>query len=285
MIAGDTQDAIPNGSSGRLELAGRVVNDSNPFFARVMVNRLWQHHFGRGIVATPDNFGLTGEPPTHRELLDWLATEFRSSGYSIKHMHRLMLLTNAYQRSSVASAEVREKDPANKLLSHMPVRRLEAEEVRDSLLAVAGTLDEKMYGPSIPVYLSPFMDGDRRSRPAPGPLDGANRRSIYINIRRNFLPDSLTVWDYPAPISTFGRRNSSLVPAQALFLMNSELVTLQARRWADRAPSIKGMYLEAFGRPPKPAEAAAGRKFLAAGHPLADYGHVLFNTTEFVFVR
>ena len=166
----------------------------------------------------------------------------------------------------------------------MAVRRLEAEEVRDALVAVSGTLDEKMYGPSVPVYVSPFMDGDQRSRPEPGPLDGAGRRSIYINIRRNFLPDSLTVWDYPAPISTFGRRNASLVPVQALFLMNSELVRLEARRWAEQAPSVEQMYLEAFGRTPTSAEMAAGTKFLE-GHSLADYAHVLFNTTEFVFIR
>jgi len=284
VIAGDTQDPIPSGTSGRLQLAERVVNDSDPFFARVMVNRIWQHHFGRGLVATPDNFGLTGEPPSHPELLDWLAAEFRDSGYSIKHMHRLMLLTDAYQMSSAASPQANEQDPANKLLSHMPVRRLEAEEVRDALLAVAGTLDAKMYGPSVPVYISPFMDGDKRSRPLPGPLDGAGRRSVYINIRRNFLPDSLTVWDYPAPISTFGRRNSSLVPAQALFLMNSELVTLEAGKWADRTPSIEQMYLEAFGRAPTASEQTAAREFLAS-HVLSDYAHALFNTTEFVFVR
>ena len=284
VLAGDAQDPIPTSTSGRLQLAGRVVSDSNPFFARVMVNRLWQHHFGRGIVATPDNFGLTGEPPTHLELLDWLASEFRASGYSIKHMQRLMVLSSAYQMSSGASPEALEQDPANKLLSHMAVRRLEAEEVRDALVAVSGTLDEKMYGPSVPVYVSPFMDGDQRSRPEPGPLDGAGRRSIYINIRRNFLPDSLTVWDYPAPISTFGRRNASLVPAQALFLMNSELVRLEARRWAEQAPSVEQMYLEAFGRTPTSAEMAAGTKFLE-GHSLADYAHVLFNTTEFVFIR
>ena len=210
-------------------------------------------------------------------------------------MQRLMVLSEAYQRASAPRAEdaafLQEQDPANKYLSHMPVRRLEAEEVRDALLAVAGTMDETMYGPSVPVYLSPFMDGDVRSRPPGGPLDGAGRRSVYINIRRNFLPDSLTVWDYPAPISTIGRRNSSLVPSQALFLMNSALVTLEASRWAERAAFIEDpeiriseMYLEAFGRPPAASEIAAGERFLAS-HTLADYAHVLFNTTEFVFVR
>jgi hypothetical protein len=291
VIAGDAQAPIGPNSSGRLELAERTVNDSNPFFARVMVNRIWQSHFGRGIVATPDNFGLTGEPPTHLELLDWLAEEFRDSGYSIKHMHRLMVLTSAYQQSSLASAEAKEEDPSNKLLSHMPIRRLEAEEVRDALLAVAGTLDEKLYGPSIPVFVSPFMDGDRRSRPASGPLDSAGRRSVYINIRRNFLPDSLTVWDYPAPISTIGRRNSSLVPAQALFLMNNELAAHEAQLWASRIESISDpqkqitqMYTEAYARPPETGELAAAQKFLA-GHTLADYAQVLFNTTEFIFIR
>ena len=284
VLAGEAQEAIPAGIGGRLQLADRVVSDGNPLFARVMVNRLWQHHFGRGIVATPDNFGLTGEPPTHRELLDWLASEFKASGYSVKHMQRLMVLSRAYQMSSVTSAEASEKDPANRFLSHMPVRRLEAEEVRDALLAAAGTLDLNMYGPSVAVYLSPFMDGDRRSRPEQGPLDGAGRRSVYINIRRNFLPDSLTVWDYPAPISTFGRRNSSLVPAQALFLMNSELVRLEAKRWAERKPKVEEMYLSAFGRAPTSEESGVAEGFLRT-HTLEDYAHALLNTTEFLFIR
>lgn len=289
-IGGDDQPAIGKATSGRLELAQRLVDEANPFFVRVMVNRIWQQHFGRGIVATPDNFGLTGEPPTHRELLDWLAGEFRRSGYSIKHLHRLMVLSNTYRMSSTPRNQ--EQDPANKFLSHMPVRRLEAEEVRDGLLAVAGVLDEKMFGPSVPVYVSSFMDGDKRSVPKSGPIDGASRRSIYINIRRNFLPDSLTIWDYPAPISTIGRRNASLVPAQALFLMNNELVEMEAAKWAGRLlerpatpqERIRQMYVEAFGRPPVADEVRIGAQFLES-HSLADYAHALFNTTEFVFVR
>ncbi len=291
VIAGLDQPAISQGS-GRLELAQRLTDDANPFLARVMVNRLWQHHFGRGIVNTPDNFGLTGEPPTHPELLDWLANEFRASGWSIKHMHRLMLLTNAYRMSSAGNPAAQDVDPANKLLHRFPVQRLDAESIRDGLLAVSGSLDRKMAGPSVPVYVSPFMDGDPRGKPKSGPIDGQNRRSLYVNVRRNYLADSLTIFDYPQPISTLGKRNVSVVPAQALFLMNNEFVRQQASRWAQRIGAVsplrpvqvKQMYREAFSRPPTAAELSAAQSFLRT-QPLENYAHALMQTAEFLFIR
>ena len=307
ILAGDTQPPITQGS-GRLELAQRITADSNPLLARVMVNRIWLHHFGQGIVATPDNFGLTGDPPSHPELLDFLALEFARGGWSIKNMHRIMVLSNTYQMSSRPDAAADGADPQNKLLHRMPVRRLEAEAIHDSILAVAGTLNPAVYGPGVPPYITPYMDGDPRGKPASGPLDNYGRRSIYVQVRRNYLADFLVTFDYPPPISTIGRRNVSAVPSQALFLMNNEFVTSQAQRWAERillsAATPKGrverMYWEAFGRAPRPEETAEALSFAAklearyagiAGaesperRAWTDLAHVLFNTTEFVFIR
>jgi hypothetical protein len=307
VLAGDNQPPITQGS-GRLELAQRITADSNPLLARVMVNRIWLHHFGQGIVATPDNFGLTGDPPSHPELLDFLALEFARGGWSVKNMHRMMVLSNTYQMSSRPDAAADEADPQNKLLHRMPVRRLEAEVIHDSMLAVAGTLNPAVYGPGVPPYITPYMDGDPRGKPASGPLDNNGRRSIYVQVRRNYLADFLVTFDYPPPISTIGRRNISAVPSQALFLMNNEFVTGQAQRWAERillsAATPRGrverMYREAFGRAPLPEETAEALNFAAklearyAGiggsesperRAWTDLAHVLFNTTEFVFVR
>jgi cytochrome c553 len=171
--------------SGRLQMAAWLSSADNPLTARVMVNRIWQHHFGRGMVKSVDNFGAMGDRPTHPELLDFLASQFIASGWSIKAMHRLMLLSSTYRMSSNATDRAAKDDPENKLLSHMPVQRLEGEAIRDSILAVSGTLDSKMFGPSIPPYISEFQDG--RGKPESGPLDGAGRRSLYIQVRRNFL--------------------------------------------------------------------------------------------------
>ena len=168
----------------------------------------------RGIVRTPDDFGRMGEPPTHPELLDYLAAEFVRQGFSIKKMHRLMLLSSTYQMSSRPIAESERRDPDNRLLHRMPVRRLEAEAVRDAILALSGRLDERMYGPGVLPYLTLHMEG--RGKPKSGPLDGAGRRSIYLNVRRNFLNPLLLAFDYPVPFSTVGRRSVSSVPAQAL---------------------------------------------------------------------
>ncbi|MBM3725938.1 MAG: DUF1553 domain-containing protein [Acidobacteria bacterium] len=292
VLAGSAQQPVTEGS-GRLELARRLTDPENPLLARVMVNRIWKHHFGHGLVRTPDNFGLTGDRPTHPALLDWLARRFIDSGWSVKSLHRLILDSAAYRMSSTASPAALAADPDNKLLHRGPIRRLEAEAIRDNLLAVAGVLDRTVYGPPVPVYVSPFMDGDARGKPKPGPLDGANRRSIYINVRRNYLPDSLTVFDFPQPISTIGNRNVSAVPSQSLFLMNNEFVSQQAGRWAARIASLPGgtaiqvnrMYLEAFAREPRPAELAEAKAFLASGATLQDYAHVLMCSTEFHFIR
>lgn len=293
----------PVRGSGRLELARRIVDPTNPLLARVIVNRVWKHHFGEGLVRTPDDFGNMGQPPTHPELLDWLAGEFvEGPGWSLKRLHRLLLLTSTYQMSSRNDdARAVELDPQNLLWHRMPLRRLEGEAIRDSMLAVSGRLDRTPGGPSVMPYLTPFMVG--RGRPASsGPLDGDGRRSLYVSVRRNFLTPMFLAFDVPVPFSTIGRRSVSNVPAQALALMNNPFVSQQAEVWArrvmtehpDSGARLRAMYLSAFSREPTAAEIAAAATFLAEEtrsvtpddpiRPWADLAHVLFNVKEFIFL-
>lgn len=302
VIAGSDQPR-PAAGSGRLELAKRLADPSNPLLSRVIVNRVWKHHFGEGIVRTPDDFGRMGQPPTHPELLDYLATEFVRSNWSIKELHRLMLLSSAYQMSSRPDPAQVAVDPENRRLHHMPIRRLEAEAIRDTILAVSGGLDRKLYGASVLPFLTAHMEG--RGRPSSGPLDSNGRRSIYINSRRNFLTPMLLAFDYPVSFGPVGRRGVSTVPAQALTLMNDPFVVEQARRWAERVLArpdmdcnrrIESLYQDAFGRPPSDDELRAAMQFLerqadkyeaglAAAEPWADLCHVLINVKEFIFVN
>ncbi|MEJ7638025.1 MAG: DUF1553 domain-containing protein, partial [Singulisphaera sp.] len=303
-IAGGEQPA-PGSGSGRLELARRLVDPANPFPARVLVNRVWKGHFGEGIVKTPDDFGLMGAPPSHPDLLDHLATRFVAGGWSLKGLHRMMMLSSTYRMRSRPDpgSEAERIDPSNVLLHRMNVRRLEAEAIRDAVLAVSGRLDRTPFGPSVLPHLTPFMDG--RGRPGKsGPLDGDGRRSLYVNVRRNFLTPMFLAFDFPAPSSTMGRRNVSNVPAQALTLMNDPFVVQQARLWADRAradtamprpEAVSGLYLAAFGRPPTDAERSQALAFLdeqaaAYGAPddpraWADLCHVLINVKEFIYIH
>jgi hypothetical protein len=263
--------AIDPHHSGRLELAEWIASPQNPLTARVFVNRVWKHHFGAGLVKSVDNFGRMGEAPSNVELLDFLAKAFIDSGWDIKWLHRTML-TSKYYRGA------------------LPVRRLEAEAIRDSLLAVAGNLDRKLYGPSIIPFISEYQDG--RGKPKSGPLDGAARRSIYVNVRRNFLTPMFLAFDYPLPISTIGGRGSSTVPSQALMMMNNEFVANQAKLWAERASReqpdeakrIVQLYNEAFGRDPNASEAKETLVF-ARENTWASLCHVLFNTAEFLYVQ
>jgi hypothetical protein len=287
---------------GRLELAQSLTTQAAPLLARVMVNRVWHHHFGAGLVRTPDDFGLMGERPTHPELLDYLAGEFIRQGWSLKQMHRMIVLSQAYRMASRSDAKTEEADPQNRLLHRMNVRRLESEAVRDTILAVSGKLDRTLYGPSVLPYLTEFMEG--RGRPtSSGPLDGNGRRSLYIGVRRNFLTPFFQAFDYPTPFSTMGRRTVSNVPAQALALMNNPFVVEQTTVWAKRllsqpgtaAERVNGMYDTAFGRPPTEAERADALAFVAqqekeygaADDPRAwaDLCHVLFNLKEFIYVH
>ncbi|MBS0263242.1 MAG: DUF1553 domain-containing protein [Planctomycetes bacterium] len=302
-IGGADQPVSKNGS-GRLDLARRMIDVGHPVLARVLVNRIWKHHFGEGLVATPDDFGNMGQKPTHPELLDYLTAEFIQNGWSIKQLHRCLLLTQTYQMSShaVDEARVAEIDPQNKLWHRMNMRRLECESLRDAVLAVSGRLNRQMYGPSVMPHLTAFMIG--RGRPGQsGPIDGDGRRTIYLSVRRNFLTPMLLAFDYPIPFSTVGKRSVSNVPAQALALMNNPFFIQQAEVWATRllaeqadpAGRVRSMYLQAFGRPASESEIQESLAFVDAQsqnyaaddrvHAWADLAHVLFNVKEFIFVE
>ncbi|WP_339727290.1 PSD1 and planctomycete cytochrome C domain-containing protein [uncultured Gimesia sp.] len=290
--------------SGRLELAREINNPSNPLTHRVIVNRIWAHLFGRGIVPSVDNFGVLGERPSHPELLDFLAVKFLNEGRSLKQMIKYLVLTQTYQQASQTTLHVAEIDPKNIYLHKMPLKRLEGEAIRDSLLSLSGRMNATMYGPSIPIHLTNFMDG-RGKPPVNGPLDGDGRRSIYIQVRRNFLSPMMLAYDTPSPFSTMGRRNVSNVPAQALIMMNDPFVIQQAQLWGKRVTTdsnlkttddkIRWMYESALGRQPTPEELAVAKQFvlertkqnLNTADPAtiwAELGHVIFNLKEFIYV-
>lgn len=297
------KDPIAGNGSGRLELAQEMLNPAiNPLVGRVMVNRIWQHLFGQGLVGSVDNFGVLGEKPTHPELLDYLANRFVHEGWSIKKTIRELLLTQAYQMSSRADESASQLDPQNVLLHHRRVRRLEGEVLRDSILALSGRMDFKMGGSPVPIYLTPFLDG--RGRPGSGPLDGVGRRSIYLSVTRNFLSPMMLAFDTPSPFSTVGRRTVSNVPAQALILLNDPFIHGQTEIWAKRilqqntsnASRIDRLYEEAFARPPAEGERQACEEFLEHQakrlqtnlqdpRPWADLVHALLNVKEFYFLQ
>jgi hypothetical protein len=311
-LEGSGTQRVPGiqGSGGsRLELAKQFVRPENPLVSRVIVNRVWHHLLGRGIVPSVDNFGVLGQEPTHPELLDHLAVQFMQGGWSIKRLVRTIMLSSTYrQGSGDRGQEAERSDPQNLLFHRQNLKRLEGEVLRDAILAVSGQLDPKQFGPSVPVYLTPFMQGRGRPKES-GPLDGEGRRSIYLAVRRNFLSPLMLAFDTPIPFSTNGRRNASNVPAQALILMNDPFVGEQARHWARRALTdeqtspedrIRRMYAAAFGRKPSADEISAALAFLELQEreyglmgetaardkrAWADLGHVLYNLKEFVFVE
>tara|TARA_Y100000588_G_scaffold335143_3_gene375122 strand:+ start:9568 stop:12930 length:3363 start_codon:yes stop_codon:yes gene_type:complete len=302
VIAGKHQQPYIEGS-GRLQLAEAMMSSSNPLAARVIVNRIWKHHFGSGIVSTVDNFGQTGKRPTHPKLLDYLASYLIDNNWSLKKIHRLLLLSSTYRTSSHPSGRSKEIDPQNRWLQHTNVKRLEAEVIRDTVLTVSGSLNRTLGGPGIAPFITQYQHG--RGKPKSGPLNGNGRRSIYLQVRRNFIPPMFLAFDYPLPISTIGRRSISTVPSQALMMMNNEFIGREAELWASRLIEQKGtprerirtMFQTAFGRSPDESEMRYARSFLdnqkneyAVFHEndpriWADLAHVLFNSTEFIFVQ
>ncbi len=305
-IASENAPVVSTGS-GRMELVDAILDPDNPLTSRVMVNRIWHHLFGRGIVETVDNFGLQGKLPTHPQLLDYLAIRFQEDEWSIKKMIKHIAMTKAFRRSVSAGPQARKIDPDNLWLSHFPVRRLESEAIRDGLLMVAGNFNPEMYGPPVQVHLTEFMQG--RGRPGTsGPLDGDGKRSIYLEVRRNFMQPMMLIFDRPIPFSTFGKRNVTNVPAQSLILMNDPFVLQQAEIMAkdiisqnnmDIDKRLESIYIKAFGREPGQAELEQAKTFintLAKSHDIKDdevlgsldvwkdYCHSIFNLKEFIYL-
>jgi mono/diheme cytochrome c family protein len=280
----------------RRAFAEWLTNKQNPLTARVMVNRLWQHHFGEGLVRTPSNFGKLGEPPTHPELLDWLAVEFMECGWSIKQMHRLMLTSQAYQMSSNDNPAHLALDPENKLLWRMPRVRLEAEIIRDAILAVAGNLDRSLGGPCVYPYIDPKLFQSSTKRTWPGKHDddpSTWRRSLYVYSKRSIRYPLFETFDQPNLVNSCERRNRSTIAPQALLLMNNNFVLLEARMFAERLrkeagadvrAQVERAYRLALGRVPTAFEQAKSVVFIQSSpNGLAEFCQALFNLNEFVY--
>jgi hypothetical protein len=283
-------------SGRRRALAEWLVSPENPLTSRVIVNRIWHHHFGRGIVATIDNFGKMGETPTHPELLDWLALEFVNRGWSVKQMHRLLMTSEAYRMSSQFNDDGNvQRDPENKFGWRFRARRLEGEIVRDSILAASGGLNREVGGPAVfpalqPEVMRQMTHGIWRTQPD-GPVTW--RRSVYIYRKRGLPFPLLESFDLPDQNISCGARVVSTVPTQALMLLNDEFVMKQADLFAQRvreaepADSIRQIdfaYRIALGRPPRPDEVETASSYLKQ-HTLSGLTHVLLNLNEFVYLR
>jgi hypothetical protein len=304
-VLGGAVPALPQGgrtSGRRTALANWIASADNALTARVFVNRLWQHHFGRGIVATPNDFGKFGTAPTHPELLDWLASEFVAGGWHVKRMHRLILLSNTYQMSSRASEARLKLDPANALFWRFNMRRLTAEEVRDSVLAVSGTLNLKAGGPSIyPPIPKEVLAG--QSMPGSGwhtsPPEEAARRSIYVHVKRSLLVPVLAVHDQADTDNSCPVRFTTTVPTQALGMLNGAFLNEQSAALAarlerelpdDLAGQVRRAIRLTTGRDPSGDEVdrdvAFIRSLAAKGvaEPLKRYCLLALNTNEFVYL-
>jgi len=302
----------------RTALANWLADPRNPLPARVMVNRLWHHHFGRGIVATPSDFGTMGERPTHPQLLDWLAGDFVRRGWSMKAMHRLMVTSNTYRQSSGSNETAAKVDRQNRLLWHFPRQRLEGEVIRDSGLAVAGLMNTKMGGPSVFPELPPGMETRGGWKVSEDPRE-RNRRSVYIFVRRNTRYPMLESLDMPDTHESCGRRNMTTTAPQALTLLNSKLTLEWAQAFASRvirtaglasSQQVEAAYQLAYSRKPDATElqtalgfldrqrhiiAARQGAVLALPTPapeqmdppvaaaLVDLCHMLMNSNEFVY--
>jgi cytochrome c553 len=292
-------EGYTTGAQARLELAQDLTSPQNPLTARVMANRVWRWIFGQGLVATVDNFGVMGEAPSHPELLDYLATYLVEHDWSVKALIRHLVTSRAFQAQSIASAKAQQVDPANRLLTHMPVQRLRAEAVRDSILAVSGTLDQTMFG-----YTGPANQSESAAVANP-----KLRRGVYQYIRREALDHMMIMFDAPEPSRTQGDRETSSVPGQSLLMLNSALVHEQATAWAAKdmklrkgystEQRIEHLFATALGRQPSAQEVQSLVEFIdeqAEAYALppaargsdqrlwTDLCHVLINAKEFLYI-
>jgi hypothetical protein len=303
VLEGEQRTPFTQGS-GRLELAQAITADDNPLTARVSVNRIWGHYFGDPLVDTPSDFGVRTEQPVQADVLDYLAATLRDGGWSLKRLHRVILLSSTYRQASeisdcglriaespsgkvdagAASVNPQSIDPENRLLWRMNRKRLEFEPLRDSLLFVAGRLDASMGGRPVPLVDAPF----------------SRRRAVYGFIDRQDLPNLLRVFDFASPDQSAAARTETTVPQQALFLMNSPFVIEQAQALAARkevasassdAEKIAALYRFVFARPPSEAETQVALEFVQSAAatespvgPWEQYAQLLLLTNEFTFV-
>ena len=268
ILGGRNEPPITQGS-GRLALAAWLTRDDHPLTARVMVNRIWQWHFGEGLVRSPNNFGKLGARPTHPALLDYLAKRFIDSGWSIKRMHRLMMLSSAYQMSSEAAVDSLRKDLENRLLTRFQRRRLDVEAIRDGLLAMDGSLDLEMGGTLQFGFGTDRENSNDRLSLNPEKVD---RRLVYLPLRRANLPTLLNLFDFGDATTTTGKRSGTNVAPQALFMMNSDFVATRARNLArtllddDSSPGsarrLERAYLITLNRRPESYEIESGLAYL-----------------------
>ena len=280
---------MPEKQSGRLELARWIASAENPLTARVIVNRLWRWHFGRGIVPTPDNFGGLGEKPTHPELLDHLARKFVESGWSVKSMHRLMMNSATYRQSAKADVAVLEYDPENKLFARWQRRRVEAEVIRDSILMKANRLDLDMGGSMLVVQPNKYADQGKLTAHSMIP-----RRTVYLPVYRSSGYDGQKAFDTSDPAVSNGNRRTSTVAGQALFLMNSELMHASSKALAELVISKATKHRSAWmikhvlGRDPTKDETARGNAFVEKygdeKGALAAFARVLLSSNEFLYM-
>jgi hypothetical protein len=297
--------AVPSAHSGRLELAESIASPHNPLTARVYVNRVWHFLFGAGLVRTTDDFGHLGERPSHPELLDWLSARFIDEGWSTKKLIRAIIHSATWQQTSTPRAEAIAIDPENRFWHHLPLRRLEAEAVRDAMLVASGRYNSALYGPPIDPYRTAE---DSQKRLFRGPIDGAGRRSLYLKMTLMEPPKLLALFNQPIPKVTVGRRDMTNVPDQALALLNDPQVLDAARRWANsllhdgaKSPDerLNGMFRVAFGRSPRENETARFLQLIQSTAELRkvppaqtmtsvpiwqDVAHALFNVKEFIYV-
>jgi hypothetical protein len=289
----------------RTQLAYWLTQPDHPLTARVIVNRLWQQHFGRGIVATPSDFGLQGEPPTHPELLDWLAVELAENGWSLKHIHRLMVTSSTYRTASILDLEDSDVvkamgvDRENRLLWHANRRRLEGEAIRDAMLQTAGELNLAMHGPSVrpelPAGVSPRYSWKPDALPA-----ARNRRSIYLLAKRNLRYPLFEAFDQPDLHQSCPRRAVTVTAPQSLAMLNSDLTLDLAHKWAERLVAehqedesglLRAAYRVAYGREATNEELQVTDRFLSKPanqrvgvEDVSDFCHAIFNSNEFITV-
>jgi cytochrome c553 len=298
VLVSTEQQKLPADRSGRLELAQWLTRKEHPLTARVMVNRIWRWHFGQGLVSTTDNFGKLGERPSHPELLDWLATRFVDGGWSLKKMHRLIMLSQTYQMSSAYDAKGSAADPENRLYWRMPLRRLEAEEIRDALLASSGLLDRAPATSLLHVNNREFLF-DHTSKD--GTKYDSKKRSLYLPVIRNNLYDVFQLFDATDATVLDGNRATTVVAPQALFMLNSDLVLAASKNLAasviaeTASPSarVEALYLRSFGRSPTAKEVERAMAYVEKlkasekdeTEAWSSYSHVLLSANEFIYLR